>query len=73
MKTKKLDDICLHTHILYLRETNDLEEEIMGKKHYYLNCLNCKTTLLRDDKYLQDYKYNGVQVGDNDLYVRYRK
>jgi len=60
-------ELVVQTGVTDKETTNDYLD---GVPHYYLNCLICSTTLLRDDTYLRGYQDTGYKIPCGKLYRR---
>lgn len=65
-----IDFNCEHDLVTLIGETDkETTDDIFeGRTHYYLNCMICKTTLLRDENYFKDYKYSGIDIKKQPMY-----
>ena len=68
--SKELDEIVLNCDHELIVEIGQTDEETTlecfdGRTHYYLNCLVCSTTLLRDESFYKGYVYTGVDLNKN--------
>jgi len=63
---------CEHDLVTLIGETEQetTDNVFEGRTHYYLNCMICKTTLLRDENYLKDYNLRETKVEGNPMYTK---
>lgn len=67
-----LDYICDHDLIVQIGQTDKeiTDECFEGVIHFYINCLVCSTTMLRDESFYQGYKYRGIDLTQGPMFIR---